>query len=526
MNAKNEVQIDLRSLESLGPLFALLESFGVTRFTVSPTREAEQDRAIQARVARFTEQMRGSFVGEKRTWGWPQDPELVQKCRERSLVVPRRAIRVPCWTWNTEVLRLIEDSFRDWLSEVETGNIRWSFFSVVELKLNLPRSQPPYFLDLFQTQLDKLRTLGLGYAAKDTRPQLANIPDQARYRQPRQYFGPHLDVQRGSVELVRPFWWTTHHDSMILDQVRKEQWHWYSTPQRFVDTITSDELERYKSITEGQREQGIGYYGVWYNGLNAYIYRRALELGAHRLVHTLPQWRTCPICANEFHETSTRPKYLGWHQLDICQPCLDESLHRGETDDLSRDEITGYLNALANLLQRIPPLDFGTPKSSVTSFVGLSTEQRAKVLLLIRRRPSLASVKYHFTSWFQALVETGVLGDTAKRNALGTTCIAKDGHVCLSIAEKTIDDFLSQRGIAHAREVPYGGGRFRADFVIGKTVVEYFGLMGRIDYALKSSNKVDYCKKESIPLIAIYPEDLIDDRLLEQKLRFALAEED
>jgi hypothetical protein len=87
----------------------------------------------------------------------------------------------------------------------------------------------------------------------------------------------------------------------------------------------------------------------------------------------------------------------------------------------------------------------------------------------------------------------------------------------LSIAEKTVDDFLSQRGIVRAREVPYGGENFRADFVVGNTIIEYFGLMNRSDYQLRAEKKMEFCKRESIPFIAIYPEDLLDDNLLEQK---------
>ena len=519
MIGQNEVRVDLRPLADLGQLFVLLESFGVTRFTVSPTPRSEQDPAIKARLAAFTQQMRSSYVGEKRTWGWPQDPELVERCREPNFVVPRRPLYVRCWSWSSETLRLLESSFADWLSEVVTGNIRWSFFSVVDLKLNVPRSDAPYFLDLFPAQIDKLRSLGLQSEVKATGPKTANIPDQAKHRQPRHYFGPHLEIHLGSLRLNRPLWWTDAHDAMILAQVAKEQWRWHSDHRRFVASISPEELEKHRALAEVQRRDGTGYYGVWYNGIGAYIYRRALELGAHKLVSTLPQWRICAICANEFHETSAREKYLGCNQLDICRPCLDESLHRGESVDLSRDEILEYLRELAALLQRVPPLDFGTPACKITNLIGLTTEQRVKVLLLLRRRPSLALVKCHFSSWFQALVVAGVLGDEAKRNLLGTTCIAKDGHVCLSIAEKTIDDFLSQRGIDHAREVPYGSGQFRADFVIGRIIVEYFGLMSKGDYQLKAQRKIEFCRKESIPLIAIYPEDLIDDKFLEQKLR-------
>lgn len=512
MYVRNNVRVDLRPLANLHQLFVLLKSFGVTRFTVSPTPEAEPNQVTRRQLTEFSTQMKIFDVGEKRTWGWPQDLHAVQKCQEPALLAPaRRAIHVPCWSWDTEILSLLENDFPEWMSDVVTGNIRWSFFSVVDLKLNIPRTEVPYFIDLLPAQVHQLQSLGLQCDVKSTGTDSVNIQGLAKDRQPRWYFGPHLKESLGWGRLLRPFWWTDHHDAVLLAQVQREQWRWHSSPARFTASVGSQDLEKYKTIAEN-------YYGGSYNGINAYIHKRALELGAHKLVSLLPQWRVCPICANEFHETSTRPKYLGWNQLDVCQPCLDESLHRGETDDLSRDEIAQYLRDLADLLMRVPPLNFGVPSAKISSLIGLSTGQRVAVLKLLRRRPSLALIKYHFSSWFQALVEAGVFGGMAKRNVLGTTCLARDGHVCLSIAEKTIDDFLSDLGIAHAREVPYGGGKFRADFIIGQTVVEYFGLMNKSDYQLKAEKKMGFCKSESIPFIAIYPEDLIDGKILEQKL--------
>jgi hypothetical protein len=404
------------------------------------------------------------------------------------------------------------------MGEVVTGNIRWSFFSGVELKLNLTRTDAPYFLDLLPAEIHQLQSMGLQCEVRTTEVNSVNVQDHAGDRQPRWYFGSHLKESPVWGRLLRPFWWTDEHDALILAQVEREQWHWYSSPARFTASVNPQDLEKYTTIAEN-------YYGGSYNGINAYIHKRALEIGAHKLVSSLPQWRICPICANEFHETSTRAKYLGWDQLDICRPCLDGSLHGGETDDLSREEIAQYLRDLTELLRRVPPLNFGVPSVKISSLIGLSTGQRAEVLKLLRHRPSLTLVKYHFSSWFQALVEAGVLDSAARRNVLGTTCVGKDGHVCLSIAEKTIDDFLSQRGIVHAREVPYGGGKFRADFIIGKTVVEYFGLMNQSDYQFKAEKKMEFCKSESIPFVAIYPEDLIDDRLLEHKLHGALPKE-
>jgi hypothetical protein len=100
----------------------------------------------------------------------------------------------------------------------------------------------------------------------------------------------------------------------------------------------------------------------------------------------------------------------------------------------------------------------------------------------------------------------------------GTQCLAKDGHVCLSLAEKTIDDLLSTLGIPHEKEAPYPEGRFRCDFLAGQTYIEYFGLRGNPEYDIKIDQKIALCNRLGLKLLAIYPEDLLQRTTLEKKL--------
>jgi hypothetical protein len=94
--------------------------------------------------------------------------------------------------------------------------------------------------------------------------------------------------------------------------------------------------------------------------------------------------------------------------------------------------------------------------------------------------------------------------------------LAKDGHVCYSLAEKTMDDLLHVHGIPHEREPCYPEGNYRADFALGKTFVEFFGLTGDADYYAKLKQKL--CRKHGIKLISVYPEDLVSQKRLESKL--------
>jgi hypothetical protein len=129
-----------------------------------------------------------------------------------------------------------------------------------------------------------------------------------------------------------------------------------------------------------------------------------------------------------------------------------------------------------------------------------------------------------FGSWLKALVEAGILEDGTRRTGRGTQCLAKDGHLCLSLGEKTIDDFLHSYGIAHEKEPHYPEGNFRADFLVDGVFIEYFGLKGDSDYDAKTRLKQRICKKHGIRLISIYPSDIVSLKKLSKKLLQGLLE--
>ena len=93
---------------------------------------------------------------------------------------------------------------------------------------------------------------------------------------------------------------------------------------------------------------------------------------------------------------------------------------------------------------------------------------------------------------------------------------AKDGHACDSFSEMVIDDWLSQRGIIHERNVPYEGTRFTADFSIGTSVlIEFFGLAGvQEEYDRNIIHKRYLASKSGKLLIEVYPKDIYPDNTL------------
>ena len=133
-------------------------------------------------------------------------------------------------------------------------------------------------------------------------------------------------------------------------------------------------------------------------------------------------------------------------------------------------------------------------------------------------KPTIKRVKAVFRYLANALIEAGVLEDGTRKTSRGIHCIAKDGHVCLSLGEKTIDDYLYVHGVYHEKEPKYPEGNFRGDFKVNTTFIEYFGLTGNPEYDSKTEEKIRICKRRGVSLIAIYPVDLVSQRKLESKL--------
>jgi hypothetical protein len=208
--------------------------------------------------------------------------------------------------------------------------------------------------------------------------------------------------------------------------------------------------------------------------------------------------------------------------LDFCAPCLKSTLLQGTgSTTLSREQTLEYVRELTNALQQIPDQGFG---EGMHDFDLMDFDERLRVLKLLQTKPSTRRVKELFGSWFQALIEAGVLNEDARRTSRGTECLAKDGHICFSLGEKTIDDFLNTLKVEHEKEPKYPNSNYRADFAVGTVLIEYFGLEGDPDYDEKTREKQRICKKCGIDLVCIYPRDLANITKLDGKLRKSLPQ--
>jgi hypothetical protein len=314
-------------------------------------------------------------------------------------------------------------------------------------------------------------------------------------------------------------WWNSTLDDMLAIQISRWHWMWYwGIKDEIVKFIAPETIEAWK-----KSDPRCSRY-AWYNVLMYFAMARAKQLGLTKSIRA-PERKVCPLCNYSFIENSLPMplvERLGIDRLDFCAPCLRDTVLPGAGNNItSEQDIIKYLQDFADILGCIPSPHFGEEK---TDLLNMSDDERLTLLKLLKTKPSESRVKMVFGSWLNALIQAGVLEDGTRKTSRGIQSIAKDGHVCLSLGERTIDDYFHSHGIRHEKEPRYPEGNFRGDFKVGAVFIEYFGLNGNLDYDAKTREKIYLCNKHNIKLIAIYPEDLIDRKRLENKLGVLITE--
>ena len=221
------------------------------------------------------------------------------------------------------------------------------------------------------------------------------------------------------------------------------------------------------------------------------------------------------------------PKDLNTLDIAFCSPCLKSAFLGEYKEEKCEKQMLKELKSLYNLLGYIPPSNLFNNAGFTRS---LSVKDFNKVIpILIGLLPysydehhylseqfKKNSYKAKFGSWFKALLKANILEGDVRKLPRGTMCLAVDGHQCLSIAEKNVDDWLSKHKIEHKKEIKYPKdddlnplGLLRSDWQLQDgTFVEFFGLKGNVDYDKKTELKVELCKKLDLKLIKIFHKDL------------------
>jgi hypothetical protein len=209
------------------------------------------------------------------------------------------------------------------------------------------------------------------------------------------------------------------------------------------------------------------------------------------------------------------------YKIRFCADCYQSvfwpSDHNTQYKPLDDDTMLEKLHTLAIAMSNVPMTTFMRNPSLVT----VPEEKQVAIVRALLDMPSYEAYLEKFGSWLRALILAGVLEDGTQRTSRGIRCIAADGHKCLSLAEKTVDDWLTDHNISHEKEplYPYHArlnpSGMRADWKAHDTLIEYAGLLSEPEYAAKMETKQALAKEFGFSLIVIRPDDILS---LEQKL--------
>jgi hypothetical protein len=240
--------------------------------------------------------------------------------------------------------------------------------------------------------------------------------------------------------------------------------------------------------------------------------------------------KICRLCKEKFFP-QMGSEWPGKVPPDYCTICLEMSFSGsteffrllGYSQDERKNNFIVGIKVFSEFFGLIPKV--GTTKRRIITQLrqsGVGGEDLDLALMVSSLLPFHETAKKMFGSWAH-LLEAAELLEHRQRGHGGHQSIGSDGHLCLSMGERAICEYLTRRGISHSKEPVYPidkklnpNGLLRGDFLVGSTFIEFAGMMSKKDYAEKMRQKGKLAKLKGIPWIKVEGSQLEDlDLMLE-----------
>ena len=233
--------------------------------------------------------------------------------------------------------------------------------------------------------------------------------------------------------------------------------------------------------------------------------------------------KTCEICRKKFSIKNSMPLFLGIPAL-ICFGCCATSppseVGKNNTEEYQSVVRARLVFAAMRFVEHyklVPASNYVCTSAAISSAnESLTSKEVILNWTIAANMPDLHTVNELFGSWAKYLAFAGVL-EKSRSGQSGYRSFATDGHLCLSVGERQICEFLYQNGIQHEREPIFPqddefnkNGLKRADFVIGETFVELAGRMSQETYAAGIKEKISLAQKLGFQLLVVTPKELPD----------------
>ncbi|UZE93202.1 MAG: homing endonuclease associated repeat-containing protein [Candidatus Nealsonbacteria bacterium] len=126
-----------------------------------------------------------------------------------------------------------------------------------------------------------------------------------------------------------------------------------------------------------------------------------------------------------------------------------------------------------------------------------------------------------FGSWNKAIESAGFVPNPV---VFARKHKAEDGHVCDSLSEKIVDDWLSKNNLKHKINVAYPGNpRLTCDFLVGNYFIEFFGIgKEHVRYTELMKEKRRLAQQYNLNMVELKPEHIFPKNKLDAVLNFLL----
>jgi hypothetical protein len=238
---------------------------------------------------------------------------------------------------------------------------------------------------------------------------------------------------------------------------------------------------------------------------------------------------SCVFCGTQFYPQSQR-RWLYLLPPEYCDFCLGMITHQESTDffqygfsesEIKKNMVFGVKNYF-DTFGYIPKSGQNRAKTilKLLSDLGIGIDLNKVLKTIALLPPKDLTIKY-FKTWSHLLAEAELL-ELTNRGKGGYRSIATDGHICLSLGERAICEFLSRSKIEHSKEPMYPkhrtynpNGLLRADFEISGIFIEFAGMMENPDYAKRMKNKELLARSKKVPWFKLEAAEVSDLMRLE-----------
>lgn len=205
-----------------------------------------------------------------------------------------------------------------------------------------------------------------------------------------------------------------------------------------------------------------------------------------------------------------RPTGSGLAHRGVAAPTADELHNLVHAEHLSYREIAALYGVdYTAVPQWLTRLDVPKPTVWGTRHRGSPPKLPTEAELRARRETGESLNSISKTTG----VGSGTLSDLCRQHGIpvdrdgwkgGARFDCQDGHLARSTYELRVDDWLTEHGLTHEVEPQYQWDRrYRADFLVGSTFIEVWGVTNNSRYTARKAYKIEQCRSNGVDLIQI-----------------------